>query len=769
VGAALLVTLIVYAPLLTGRIPFPADLVFDFPPFAKAAPGPSVPHADIGDLVTSFYPYRTLASRALPEGALPLWNPYMLSGAPFLANSQSALFYPGNFLYYVLPVAAAWSIGFVLRPVLAVFFTALFLRKIGGTLTGAIVSGLLFAFCGFLMAFQGQAMSDSAIWLPLIGYSVVRLRSDLSNRSIALAAFALAMPVLAGHPETAAHLALTGMALGAFLLPVKPMQPFVTRFVVAGVLALGLASVQIIPTVEWLQYIHHPFKGVWPPRPLWTVLTVVSRDIIRARNTIGLSMPEQAGYLGMMTFVAAPLALLHASRKFAIFFILWSAAALSVAFGIGPAYWVVQHTPVLSFLKNARLILVGSFGLSVLTGLGISALEGFHVLQSRDRRVWAAVLAACGFAIAFTMIFVVHELQKDMIEYVRYPRFGLYLLAASAFAIALRLVRKIRLLHFQILVMLIVALDVATVSYGAIPFARSRDIFPPVEFFDRLPKPSTTPFRIAQLGYAFGANFELIYGQLAVGGYEVSLERIKTFLKDVSRDEMDSAMLTANGVLETRDRRIDMLNAKYIVVSEWDPRYLDFRKQPDRFRLMYTAGDTDVLENLRALPPAFLVPASGIEVVPDDAQQLNRIKDPSFDPERSVVLPGEPDEPASLDSGDSSISDKKVEWVSRRSSDFELDVAAREPSILVVSQIDYPGWKSYVDGRSVPITRANYAFPAIFVAPGSHRIRFSFQPASFIVGLLLSVGALLLCAWAVVDRRYSETSERESRIRLDVE
>src|SRR6266700_4003234 len=191
VFAALIMTAIVYAPMFTGKIPFPADFVFDFPPFAHAAPSEGLlPHTNIGDLVTSFYPYRTIAARAVREGTLPLWNPYMLSGAPFLANTQSALFYPANLLYYLLPVPLAWSIGFINRRVLAAFFTALFVRRIGGSRAGAIAAGLMFSFCGFLTVWQGQAMSDAAIWLPLICYAVVRLRAETPARSAALAAFA---------------------------------------------------------------------------------------------------------------------------------------------------------------------------------------------------------------------------------------------------------------------------------------------------------------------------------------------------------------------------------------------------------------------------------------------------------------------------------------------------------------------------------------------------------------------------------------------------
>src|SRR3954452_21547125 len=114
--AALVVCVVVYAPVFTGKIPFPANFVFDFPPFAPVMPAyVSTLQANTGDLVTSFYPYRALAARAAREWTLPLWNPYMLSGAPFLANAQSALFYPGNFLYYLLPLPLAWSIGFFAR------------------------------------------------------------------------------------------------------------------------------------------------------------------------------------------------------------------------------------------------------------------------------------------------------------------------------------------------------------------------------------------------------------------------------------------------------------------------------------------------------------------------------------------------------------------------------------------------------------------------------------------------------------------------------
>jgi hypothetical protein len=745
--AALIVSVIAYAPVFTGKIPFPASLVFDFPPFAPVMPDYiSTIQTNTGDLVTSFYPYRTLAARAVREGTLPLWNPYMLSGAPFLANSQSALFYPANFLYYILPVPLAWSIGFFVRRMLAVLFTALFLRRAGATDAGAIAGGLIFAFCGFLTAWQGQAMSDGAVWLPLMCYSVMRLHDEPEAFSIVLAAFTFSMPVFAGHPETAAHLTLTAIAFAVFVLIRQPRFAFVKAFTISGLLAVGLAAVQILPTVEWLKYIHHSLKDPWPAVPLWSIVGLVSRDIVRAKNSAGLLMPEHASYIPMMAFVAAPLAFFRkSSRGIALFFGIWTLVVFCVAFSIGPVHWIVQHISFLNMLKNSRLVLVASFGLSVLTGLGISALQEWHKTRSQ-RFVWGSVLVATvGSATAFVLIYLIHRVPvQEIIEFHRQPRFSLFLLVGSFTLVCARLAVGLRPNLFAALTLSLVAVDVASLSYGAISFTKPRDVFPKIELFERLPKQSTEPYRVVQVGYAYGTNFELMYGHGAVGGYELSLERLKTFLKDVSRDEMDSVMLTPAGILEKQDRRLDMLNARYIIVSEWDPRYKDFRQQPERFRFLYSYADTDVYENLKTFPPAYLVPASGLEVIPDDTVQLERLKDARFDPERGVIVSEPP--PPLVVPGPSApvVAIPKTEWTARHVNGFELDVSASAPSVLVISQIHYPGWKAYIDGNSVPVTRANYAFPAIFISPGPHHVRFSFEPWTFKAGLSLTVLTLIL-------------------------
>src|SRR6185436_19811170 len=108
-AAALVVALtgIQYAPVfLSGKIPFPALIVNGFPPYAAQYPNAwqQRPIANIGDLVTQFFPYHALVSREMKQGRLPLWNPYVNSGEPLAGSTQAAIFYPPNFLYYFMNV-----------------------------------------------------------------------------------------------------------------------------------------------------------------------------------------------------------------------------------------------------------------------------------------------------------------------------------------------------------------------------------------------------------------------------------------------------------------------------------------------------------------------------------------------------------------------------------------------------------------------------------------------------------------------------------------
>jgi uncharacterized membrane protein YfhO len=93
-----------------------------------------------------------------------------------------------------------------------------------------------------------------------------------------------------------------------------------------------------------------------------------------------------------------------------------------------------------------------------------------------------------------------------------------------------------------------------------------------------------------------------------------------------------------------------------------------------------------------------------------------------------------------------------------------LEVTTPAAALLFMSEAYYPGWQAYVDGRLEEILRANYAFRAIPVGPGTHRVEVVIEPLSFKIGLAVSLLTIvvLLAGWVfstIKKRSGSQTVE----------
>jgi hypothetical protein len=735
-----------YSPALIGKIPFPRDLVLQFGAWNGLARSEAWQHyADIGDLVTAFYPFRTFAARAVGSGTLPLWNPYFQAGAPFQADPQTSLFYPPNFFYYLLPVPIAWAVCLFVRMVLAGLFTTLFVRSIGGTKAGAVFSGIVFASCGFITAWQGQPLGDSAIWLPLVGYAVHRLHSNRTYCSMVLAGVAFAMPVLAGHPETALHVTLAGMLMAAawWAASVRPRNRyfnagFLLSFALAGLLALGLASIQIIPTLEWLQGFEWALKLNLPVLAFHDVLAWVSRDILRFPNSAGIWVPNGQVYVGMVTLLAASQAPFHKPRRHVILLAAMTVLGISIAHGIEPVHWLVSHTPILAGVKNDRMILLADFGMASLAGVGFSVLERETSLPAR-RRLIALCFLGIAFLLAFLLVYQLQAATHFKVEFTRRPSFSRALLLLGLVPIAWRLLGGLRGQLFPVIAFALVTFDLVTFSYGYMGFARTDEIFPPARAFDFLAKQNDPmSFRIAEIGIPYSANANIVYQIDSADGYEVSPALPRMFALDFTQSRRDAIYYLPELVLKASDRRMDMLNLKYFVLSTHAPEFWQFAGDK-RYRLAFNDGYAAIFENKSVLPRAFAVPASGIEVLQDTSAQLERLRSPSFDPERSVILTELPSSSAERPESDPPPFNSRIELIDSRINELSFRATASSAATFVWSQTYYPGWKATVDGEEVPVLRVNMALTGILFPAGSHEIRFVFQPLSFRIGMAITI------------------------------
>ncbi len=218
-----------------------------------------------GDIFTYFYPYWAEATRAVQSGRLPLWNPYLFMGSPFVANSQVGLFYPPNWLLWkTLPAHRSVHLTIVLHLCLAALNGYLFGRasfRMGRV--GSWVVGATFALGGYLGA-QVEHINQlqGLAWLPLMlalydWHWADKPKPHKASRRGAFAALVLvlALVFLAGHTQTA-FISLVALAVhGLFSewLRSREWRELARRgmFLSAAVgVGVALAAIQLIPTWE---------------------------------------------------------------------------------------------------------------------------------------------------------------------------------------------------------------------------------------------------------------------------------------------------------------------------------------------------------------------------------------------------------------------------------------------------------------------------------------------------------------------------------------
>ena len=128
----------------------------------------------------------------------------------------------------------------------------------------------------------------------------------------------------------------------------------------------------------------------------------------------------------------------------------------------------------------------------------------------------------------------------------------------------------------------------------------------------------------------------------------------------------------------------------------------------------------------------------------DDAAALAELSSEAFAPRQTVFLP--PDARGQIKAG----ADGQARLLSSRVSPSEcvFETRAASPTMLVVAQAYYHCWRASVDGRPVPLWRANYAYQALEVPSGGHQVRLQYVDRAFQTGAVISVAALLLCLGA---------------------
>jgi hypothetical protein len=151
--------------------------------------------------------------------------------------------------------------------------------------------------------------------------------------------------------------------------------------------------------------------------------------------------------------------------------------------------------------------------------------------------------------------------------------------------------------------------------------------------------------------------------------------------------------------------------------------------------------DVSVFENTRMLPRVWL--ANEARALPE-TEMVQVIRTGKFtdgkvwDPRQVALIEGKID--FNSNSRDANASATLITHEPNR---VIVGTKSTAPTILVLSENHYPGWRAYVDGNLVETLRIDYNLRGVTVPAGEHRIEFAYRPKSVLIGLVISLLTLI--------------------------
>jgi hypothetical protein len=160
----------------------------------------------------------------------------------------------------------------------------------------------------------------------------------------------------------------------------------------------------------------------------------------------------------------------------------------------------------------------------------------------------------------------------------------------------------------------------------------------------------------------------------------------------------------------------------------------------------------DIYENGRAMPRAWLAPETRVlnEAAMLDVIRSDRFADGTkWDPATTALI----ESPLSEELRQGATGEAQItQYEPNR---IDISTKAVGPSILVLSENHYPGWRTYVDGRAVETLRVDYNLRGVPLPAGQHLVEFSYRPKSVFIGMAMSLFAIaLLSSGILIDSKY---------------
>lgn len=793
------VTALFFLPVFTkGHVPIPLNLLVSYySPWKNE--GYKYANKPIGfDNVRQMLPYRSFSKEAVMSGSVPLWNPNIFAGSPHIAMLQPAFFYPGTLLDILLPLEYAWTIMVLIQPVIAGLLTYVFLRALRVSGKASLIGAMSFAFSGWMITWWEEFLIvvHSIIWLPLALYGSL-LIWQRKQLGLVWLTVALSLSVFAAFTQSTLYLGLTVIAWNLMLWKTHRdikerstwlRNPWVS-IVISGIATLCITAIQWIPTLE--TYLLSPrasddasyiFSGHL--LPLSRLVTLFAPDYWGNPGTYNaFGNPgfyhERIIFLGLVPLFLALVALFSVRHPLTTFWKYFTVITFSMVFAI-PTSWIFHtlHVPLLSAMQPARIMMIVTFGASVLAAYGFDAMiktKSVKIVILPLLSIGLIAVGAWGWLgwtylqtqlcptwVLPSPLLCPTQSAASLLELASYgtvtfrnliiPSVGFFILVGTSVVLW-----KKPMLFFMVLTILHLSL-MGYFAQKYLYFSETKNMYPVTPVIQTLQERAghnrvwgygnaaieSNTFSYFSLatpeGYA--PFFPREYGELMgaiehKGVIQPSIARSDVTLKHA--DEVEK--MTDNPF---RLPMMSLLGVKYIMEAK-NGEGKDRQKTETRFpKTLFTQSWENehwrIWEYVRAYPRVFL--ADDIVVASRSADYTDILFHPDVSLRDTIVLETPPHITIAPVTG--VIATAAATISSYTPNKVTIDTNHTAAAMLFLSDSYYPGWHAYVDHKETPIYRADYAFRAVAVPAGKHAVEFRYAPVSWMWGVIGSASGLLI-------------------------
>ena len=700
-------------------------------------------------------------------GHLPLWNPEIFGGLPFVAAGSGDVFYPTWLLRFVVPVTTAGNLSFFVHYALAGLFTYLLLRRLRVPWTGSVVGGLAYELTGLIASYPSPGHDGklfASTMLPLLLLALVLALRERRWAGYVLLAAATALSLL-GHFQLA-YYSLIVAGLFALYLTFEESRDSaggerVLRLglaLAAVLVGFGVAAIQILPFFEYIPFSpraqgYYGFEGStsfaipWNHVPEFFLKNFVGRSWDTYWGSNQLKFHSE--YLGLPVVVLAALGVTVPERRRQI---LWLGGIgllfLLISLGAATPFYRVWWT-LMPLVKKTRAPGMAFYVVALVTAV-FASLGVERALRGEGRRVMTPVLiiGAIVTLLGATGAFghVAEVLAGAKAAAARADQAAiLWGAATSGLALAAvaavlgpahaRLTPRLRALTLILIVGTDLWLNARQFWTYTKPFGRD-------QLIDRVAA-TPPPYRVLQppAGGAYPGSTLMAFDVPELFGYHGNELRYYDELWGGKNEWRNLGVLplwdlwaVRYAILPVGGRTVDSIPG--------------FRRVLDSVAT-FDGGRANLFERLTPAPYARIVSGA---VKADSTTVVPTLVDPRMDFSRIVLFTNDQPvtpEPLKEMPPPSPSHAAVTAWQPGRMT-ITLDPAPPKPSYLLVAENWYPDWQVTVDGRRGQLLRGDYSLITVPVPAGTRTVDLTFRSRLYELGRTVTLVSLTLVLVALL-------------------